>query len=112
MPRLSFSESNSDFKAIVDFKVRVMSNQDAPKIEFPCAYPIKIVGRAAPDFKMLVLSVVEIHAPGIDQKTVTIQESSGGTFQSIRVTITATGEPQLQAMFEDLKATGRVQMVI
>lgn len=92
-------------------KVKTMSNQEAPKIEFPCAYPIKIIGRAAPDYKMLVLSVVEKHAR-FNEKDVSMQESSNGRFQSVRVIITATGEPQLKAIFEDLKATGRVQMVI
>jgi len=89
-----------------------MSQQDAPKIEFPCAYPLKIVGRTAPDFKMLVLDVVERYAPGVDHSTVSLQESSNGRFQSVRVTITATGEPQIMALFEALKATGRVQVVI
>ncbi len=89
-----------------------MSNQEAPKIEFPCDYPLKVVGRSGDDFQKVVLDVIDIHAPGFDQTTVSIQESSGGKFQSVRVTITATGEPQLKSIFEDLKATGRVQMVI
>lgn len=89
-----------------------MTNQEAPKIEFPCAYPLKVVGRAAPDFKMIVLDIIEVHAPDLDHTTVSIQESSNGRFQSVRVTITATGEPQLSKIFNDLKATGRVQMVI
>lgn len=90
----------------------MMSNQEAPKIEFPCDYPLKIVGRSGHDFKQVVMDVIEVHAPGVDHTSVTIQESSGGKFQSVRVTITATGEPQLKDIFEDLKATGRVQMVI
>lgn len=89
-----------------------MSTQEAPKIEFPCDYPLKVVGRADEDFRQVVLDVIEVHAPGFDQTTVTLQDSSKGRFQSVRVTITATGEPQLKSIFEDLKATGRVQMVI
>lgn len=89
-----------------------MSNQEAPKIEFPCKYPIKVVGRSGHDFKDVVLDVMAVHAPGFDMASVSVQESSGGKFQSVRVTITATGEPQLKSIFEDLKATGRVQMVI
>lgn len=88
-----------------------MSQQEAPKIEFPCAYPLKVVGRAAPDFKMLVVDVIEKYAP-VHHDLVSVQESSNGRFQSVRVTITASGEPQIMTIFEALKATGRVQMVI
>ncbi|WP_028304940.1 HP0495 family protein [Oceanospirillum maris] len=89
-----------------------MSNQDAPKIEFPCDYPLKILGHAGEDFQQTVLDVIEVHAPGFDQASVTLVDSSKGRFQSVRVIITATGEPQLKSIFEDLKATGRVKMVI
>lgn len=89
-----------------------MSDQAPPKIEFPCDYPIKVVGNAAPDFKEFVIEVVQIHAPGLDIETVTINESRNGRFVSVRMSITATGESQLQSLFEELKASGRVHMVL
>lgn len=85
---------------------------DAPKVEFPCDYPIKIVGDAAPDFKASVLDVVEAYAPGVDRGSVKVVDSRNGKFQSVRVTITATGEDQLRELFTALKATGRVHMVV
>lgn len=89
-----------------------MSQPKAPKIEFPCDYAIKVIGHAAPDFKEFVVSVVEEHAPGILEENVTVVDSRNGRFTSVRLTIVATGEPQLKALFEDLKASGRVQMVL
>ncbi|GGK65484.1 YbeD family protein [Amphritea balenae] len=89
------------------------TEQDAPKIEFPCPdYPIKIIGRAAPDFKELVIDIVRKHAPDLDLKKIDEQPSSKGTFTSVRMKITATGADQLDALHQELKATGRVQMVI
>ncbi len=84
----------------------------APKVEFPCDYPIKVVGDAAPDFEAAVIDVIEEHAPGIDRRTVNAVDSRNGKFRSIRVTITATGQEQLQALFVSLKETGRVHMVL
>ncbi|MDW5376646.1 DUF493 domain-containing protein [Halomonas sp. HP20-15] len=84
----------------------------APKVEFPCDYPIKVVGDAAPDFEATVIEVIEEHAPGIDRRTVNAVDSRNGKFRSIRVTITATGQDQLQALFASLKETGRVHMVL
>ena len=85
---------------------------EAPKVEFPCAYPIKIVGDATPDFKASILDIVEIHAPGFDRSSVSLADSRNGKFQSVRVTITATGDAQLRELFSSLKATGRVHMVL
>ncbi|PAV26000.1 hypothetical protein C8D92_10170 [Tamilnaduibacter salinus] len=89
-----------------------MSQQQPPKIEFPCDYTIKVVGDAAPDFRELVIAVVERHAPGINEKDVHERDSRNGRFVSVRLRIRATGEDQLKALTEDLKATGRVHMVL
>ena len=89
-----------------------MAEPDPPKIEFPCDYPIKVLGRSVEDFENLVLEVFEVHAPGFSRERITVRGSSGGKFTAITVYITATGEPQLAALHEDLLATGLVQMVI
>jgi putative lipoic acid-binding regulatory protein len=89
-----------------------MSEPKAPKIEFPCDYHIKVIGDSAPDFTEFVVGVVERHAPGIREEHISVNESSKGRFSSVRLTILATGEPQLKALFEDLKASGRVHMVL
>ena len=86
--------------------------EEAPKIEFPCDYPIKVMGDAAPDFHELVVEVMSRHAGNISEDRVKIRASSKGTYLSVTVTIIATGRPQLEAIFEDLKATGRVKMVL
>ena len=89
-----------------------MSQPEAPKIEFPCDYPIKVVGLFAPDYQQIVTEVIQIHAPDLDCSRVSVRESRNGKYCSVTVTIIATGEAQLSAIFEDLKATGRVNMVL
>ena len=89
-----------------------MNDSQAPKIEFPCNYLIKVIGDAAPDFTDFVVSVVDCHAPGVADNDVTVKDSSGGRFASVNLMIWATGEPQLKALFEELKASGRVHMVL
>jgi putative lipoic acid-binding regulatory protein len=86
--------------------------QEPPRIEFPCDYPIKVLARSGPDLAELVLAVVEEHAPGFDRATVTARASSKGTFTAITIVITATGPDQLEALHQGLLATGQVQMVI
>jgi putative lipoic acid-binding regulatory protein len=89
-----------------------MADVTPPKIEFPCAYPLKIIGHAADDFREFVITVLERHTDRIDEETIDIRASSGGKFVSVRVTITATGEEQLKNIFTEFKASGRVQAVI
>ena len=84
----------------------------APKIEFPCAYPVKVMGQHEEGFAECIIEVIGRHAPGFDQETIVYRESSGGRYLSVTVTITATGQEQLKALFEDLKATGRVALVL
>lgn len=89
-----------------------MADKNPPKIEFPCDYPIKVMGEAHPEFHQHVLAVMDRHAPGFDRAKITVRDSSKGRWQSITVIITATGEDQLTAIFSDLKASRRVQMVL
>ena len=83
-----------------------------PKITFPCDYPLKVVGDAADDFPATVCQVIVRHAPDFDETTLEVVDSRNGRFQSVRVTIVATGEQQLSQLFNELKATGRVHMVV
>ena len=89
-----------------------MQQQEPPKIEFPCAYPVKILGRSVPEFETVVLEVIEKHSPGFSRETISMRASREGTFVSMTVEITATGKPQLQALHQELMSTGLVQMVI
>ncbi len=89
-----------------------MSDCERPRIEFPCDYPVKIVGDATADFRALVEDIVERHAACFPRERTTERFSANGRFVSVTVAIVATGPDQLQALFEDLKATGRVHMVL
>lgn len=89
-----------------------MSDIERPRIVFPCDYPVKIVGDAAADYRAVVEEIVERHASGYARELTTERFSANGRFISLTVTIVATGPLQLQALFEELKATGRVHMVL
>jgi putative lipoic acid-binding regulatory protein len=85
----------------------------APKIEFPCErYPIKVIGEAGEGFNDLIIEIMQRHAPGFDETTLVTRDSRNGRFLSVQVLITATGVEQLQAIHTDLRATGRVHMVL
>ena len=85
---------------------------EPPRIEFPCDYPVKVMGRKVPEFETTIIDVFERHDPGFPRERISIRASREGTFVSLTVFITATGKPQLQALHRDLMSTGLVSMVI
>jgi putative lipoic acid-binding regulatory protein len=86
--------------------------QPAPKIEFPCAYPIKVIGVAGDNFEIDAVAIVESHAGKIDPKHITTNPSKTNYYVSVRMTITATGVEQLENIFEDLKKLPNTKMVL
>lgn len=85
---------------------------EPPKITFPCDYSLKVVGDAADDFAAAVCQIILKYDPEFDATAIQVVDSRNGRFQSVRITIKATGEQQLSELFEELKATGRVHMVV
>ncbi len=81
-------------------------------IEFPCDYPIKVLGKEHELFRETVLAVVARHDAEFCRDRVQEKHSTRGNYVSLTVWITATGETQLGNLFEDLKATGLVTMVL
>ena len=89
-----------------------MTDQQAPRIEFPCDYPIKIMGIAGDELHTTVCTVMQRHAPGFDAACITIRDSAQGNYRALTVTIRATGIEQLQAIFTDLKTSPAVKMIL
>ena len=95
-----------------DNKGHAVDETEMPRIEFPCLYPIKIIGHAVEDFQEIVVEVVERHTGQIDAELNRVQSSRNANYLSVTVTIAATGEEQLQNIFSDLKTVECVKMVL
>jgi putative lipoic acid-binding regulatory protein len=85
---------------------------DAPRIEFPCDYPIRVIGEQEPGFRDRVLAIVRDQVDAVEESSVTVQESRAGSYCSVRVTIVATGEAQLKRLHAALMAEPAVRMVL
>ncbi|MEX0738505.1 MAG: DUF493 domain-containing protein [Pseudohongiella sp.] len=88
------------------------SDQKAPKIAFPCRYPVKVMGDAGDDFEQQVLAVFQRHAPGTMATDLVARPSAKGNFLALTITIEATGIGQLEALFADLKTLPAVKLVL
>ncbi len=81
-------------------------------IEFPCEFPIKMMGRDTQNFRGVVRSIVEKHAGSVADDRVQAALSRNGRFVSVTVTITATSQEQLDAIYHDATAHADVLMAL
>ena len=81
-------------------------------LEFPCAFPIKIMGRRQDGFAQLIADIVVRHAPDFDPATLEMRASSAGNYLSLTATVNATSREQLDDLYRDLVAQPMVAMVL
>ena len=81
-------------------------------LEFPCAFPLKIMGLTNAALAQTVLEVVLRHAPDFDGATMEMRASSGGKYVSLTCTINATSKPQLDALYRELSGHPLVKVVL
>ncbi|MER0202612.1 MAG: DUF493 domain-containing protein [Nitrosomonas sp.] len=81
-------------------------------IEYPCDFPIKIMGKAQQDFTQIALAIVKFHAPDFDTATMSARTSKNGTYLSLTCTIRATSRAQLDALYQALSSHPSVAVVL
>lgn len=81
-------------------------------LEFPCAFPLKIMGHADDALAPAVLEIVRRHAPDFDAATMVTRTSSAGNYLSLTCTINATSRAQLDALYRELSGHPLVKVVL
>jgi putative lipoic acid-binding regulatory protein len=85
---------------------------DESVIEFPCEFPIKMMGRDTPEFRQAMRTIVESHAGNVDDSRVQSAVSRNGSFVSVTITITATSQQQLDDIYHEISARDDVLMAL
>jgi uncharacterized protein len=81
-------------------------------LEFPCDFPIKIMGVRTDDFAQAMVAIVLRHAPDFAAESVEMRASSSGNYLSVTCTIRATSRPQLDALYRELSGHALVKVVL
>jgi putative lipoic acid-binding regulatory protein len=85
---------------------------DQTLLEFPCNFPIKAMGRDTSEFRSLIRELVEKHAGPLADDAVQSSLSKNGRFVSITVTVNATSQEQLDAIYQDITAHEAVLLAL
>lgn len=85
---------------------------DESLLQFPCDFPIKVMGVGDSDFQVLVVELVRRHAPDLDEARVQVRNSRAGRYRSVTVVVRARDHAQLNAIYQDLSGHPRIRLVL
>ena len=89
-----------------------MSTPRQPLLQFPCDFPLKVMGQASDDFAALVVEIVARHVPSLRDDAVQQRPSKQGTYVSLTVTVYVHSQQQLDNLYRELSGHARVLMVL
>jgi len=81
-------------------------------LEYPCDFPIKVLGHTQAGFAQAVVEIVRRHAPDFDGGTVGMKTSKRGKYLSVTCVIRATSREQLDRLYRELCDHPMVVMVL
>ena len=81
-------------------------------IEYPSAFPIKVMGANVAGFAEAVVAVAQRFDPAFDAATVETRPSSGVNYLGVTITITATSREQLDELYRTLSTHPLVKVVL
>ncbi len=81
-------------------------------IEYPCDFPIKVMGANVDGFAAAIAQVARQFDPGFDAQTIETRPSKAGNYLGVTITIRATSRPQLDALYRTLTTHPMVKMVL
>ena len=85
---------------------------DTQLAEYPCDFPIKILGHTQAGFAQAVLEVVRRHAPEFDGAAMEMRSSKRGKYLSLTCVIRAESREQLDRLYRELCDHPMVVMVL
>lgn len=69
--------------------------------QFPCDFPLKIMGPASAPLKQVVSEIVLKHVPDFDPQTIQTKQSRNGKYQSITVKLFINNKEQVLGLYQD-----------
>jgi putative lipoic acid-binding regulatory protein len=81
-------------------------------IEYPCAFPIKVMGANVDGFDAAIVQVARRFDPAFDETTLERRPSKGGNYLGLTITITATSREQLDELYRTLSTHPMVKVVL
>lgn len=89
-----------------------MSPVNESLFEFPCDFPIKVMGKSHPDFAETIVTVVRRFDATFDASRIATRASTGGNYIGLTVTVRAVSRDQLDDIYRALTGHPMVSVVL
>lgn len=81
-------------------------------IEFPCHFPIKVMGKNVPEFAQVICDLLCAINPGFQPATVNMRPSSKGNYISLTCKVHVDNQEQLDNIYRALSSHELVSVVL
>jgi uncharacterized protein len=81
-------------------------------IEFPCHFPIKVMGKNVPEFSQVICDLLLAMNPGFQPASVDMRPSSKGNYLSLTCKVHVENQAQLDAIYQALSSHALVSVVL
>jgi len=81
-------------------------------IDYPCAFPIKVMGRKVDGFVHTLTEIALRHDAGFDAATIELRDSKAGNYLGVTLTVQAVSRDQLDALYRELTSHPLVKVVL
>lgn len=88
------------------------NEQQETLIEFPCEFPIKVMGETHIDFSLEIIKTIQQYEASFDEGKVNTRASSGGKYTSLTCTCYVESKPQLDNIYRALTSHPMVKFVL
>jgi uncharacterized protein len=85
---------------------------ESSPLEYPCDFPIKVLGNTQAGFAQAVLDIIRRHAPEFDGASMEMKTSKRGRYLSVTCVIRAVSRDQLDGLYRELCDHPMVVMVL
>ena len=89
-----------------------MSPVNESLFEFPCDFPIKVMGKSHPDFADTIVTVIRQFDSEFDASCIETRPSSGGNYIGLTVTVRALSREHLDDIYRALTGHPMVKVVL
>ncbi len=89
-----------------------MTTEKTTLIEFPCTFPLKVMGAVHPEFESAILAAVRLHAPNTEAHHITTRPSSKGNYTGATVQVYVESQEQLDNIYYALTSHELVKVVL
>ena len=89
-----------------------MDNPRHPILQFPCVYPLKVIGKNLEQYPEDVREIARKHIPSLHTSQITLTPSGNGSYCSLTITFTADNNEQVENLYRELSAHRHTILVL